>query len=180
MQALVILAHPEPRSFNAQLKDVAVETLQAKGHGVEVSDLYADGFDPLEGPGHYAARANPDYFEAQGEQRHAWETDAVSPQVRAEVEKLERAGRDLPVSNYMGYTVLPHFVASGVEGGGVKYSDPAAVSARLKSHKTALRAHLQELDELQALRFNGWADWDENGCLKPGVPGYSPFMRADP
>ena len=48
MHALIVLAHPEPRSFNAQMKDVAVETLEGQGHEVQVSDLYAMGFDPLE------------------------------------------------------------------------------------------------------------------------------------
>ncbi len=70
MHTLVVHCHPEPRSFNAALKDVAAETLQRLGHTVEVSDLYAEGFDPAEGPAHYADSADPDFFSALAEQRH--------------------------------------------------------------------------------------------------------------
>jgi NAD(P)H dehydrogenase (quinone) len=41
MQVLLVYAHPEPRSYNAALRDVAVTTLAAAGHSVAVSDLYA-------------------------------------------------------------------------------------------------------------------------------------------
>ena len=56
MHALIVYCHPESRSFNAALKDVARETLQRLGHTVEVSDLYAEQFDPVEG---LADRASP-------------------------------------------------------------------------------------------------------------------------
>jgi NAD(P)H dehydrogenase (quinone) len=45
MKTLIVLAHPEPRSFNGALKDVAVETLRELGHQVQVSALR----DELEG-----------------------------------------------------------------------------------------------------------------------------------
>jgi NAD(P)H dehydrogenase (quinone) len=44
MRALVVHAHPEPTSFNAALRDVAVSTLRAQGYGVHVSDLYVKRF----------------------------------------------------------------------------------------------------------------------------------------
>jgi NAD(P)H dehydrogenase (quinone) len=43
MRALIVLAHPEPRSFNAALCEVAVERRGA-GCEVEVSDLYGMKF----------------------------------------------------------------------------------------------------------------------------------------
>lgn len=43
---LIVYAHQEPKSFNAALKDVAVETLRGQGHTVTVSDLYEMKFDP--------------------------------------------------------------------------------------------------------------------------------------
>ncbi|MDZ7839815.1 MAG: NAD(P)H-dependent oxidoreductase [Gammaproteobacteria bacterium] len=91
MHALIVLAHPEPQSFNATLKDVAVETLERGGHTVEVSDLYAQGFDPVEGPRHYSNRADPDSFSPLGEQRHAWQSETVPADVRREIERLQRA-----------------------------------------------------------------------------------------
>ena len=98
MRALIVLAHPEPASFNGGMKDVAVTTLTGLGHGVEVSDLYAMAFDPVEGPGRYPVRRDPDCFTAQTEQRHAWETGTLSPDVAAEIDKLERA--DLLIFQY--------------------------------------------------------------------------------
>ena len=38
MHALIVHCHPEARSFNGALKDVAVETLRRLGHTVEVVD----------------------------------------------------------------------------------------------------------------------------------------------
>ena len=36
MNVLIVYAHPEPTSFTAAIKDVAVEALRAVGHRVEV------------------------------------------------------------------------------------------------------------------------------------------------
>lgn len=44
MNVLIVFAHPEPQSLNAALRDVAIAQLQADGHEVQVSDLYAQGW----------------------------------------------------------------------------------------------------------------------------------------
>ncbi len=41
MNVFIVYAHPEPKSLNGSLKDVAVEFLESLGHQVQVSDLYA-------------------------------------------------------------------------------------------------------------------------------------------
>ncbi|HJR27222.1 MAG TPA: NAD(P)H-dependent oxidoreductase, partial [Pseudomonas sp.] len=41
MNVLLVYAHPEPQSLNGSLKDFAVKRLEAAGHQVQVSDLYA-------------------------------------------------------------------------------------------------------------------------------------------
>ncbi|WP_025860956.1 NAD(P)H-dependent oxidoreductase [Acetobacter papayae] len=41
MNVLIVFAHPERRSLNGALLDVATAELQAQGHEVKVSDLYA-------------------------------------------------------------------------------------------------------------------------------------------
>lgn len=43
MNVFILHAHPEPKSFNGGLFHSATETLQAAGHAVRVSDLYAMG-----------------------------------------------------------------------------------------------------------------------------------------
>lgn len=46
MQVLVILAHPLKESFAASVSRTAVSALEAKGHHVDLLDLYAENFDP--------------------------------------------------------------------------------------------------------------------------------------
>lgn len=47
MRISLILAHPQPGSFNHAIATVARETLMAQGHQVDFHDLYAEGFDPV-------------------------------------------------------------------------------------------------------------------------------------
>jgi putative NADPH-quinone reductase len=47
MEISVILAHPEPRSFNHAIAHAACRTLEQLGHTVLFHDLYEEGFDPL-------------------------------------------------------------------------------------------------------------------------------------
>jgi NAD(P)H dehydrogenase (quinone) len=41
VNVLIVYAHPEPRSLNGALKNFTVRRLEAAGHSVQVSDLYA-------------------------------------------------------------------------------------------------------------------------------------------
>ena len=43
----VILAHPDPKSFNHAIAKTAVEAIKANGHKVFYHDLYQEKFDPL-------------------------------------------------------------------------------------------------------------------------------------
>jgi NAD(P)H dehydrogenase (quinone) len=47
MKISVILAHPEPGSFNHAIADTAVTELRLNGHTIWFHDLYAEGFDPI-------------------------------------------------------------------------------------------------------------------------------------
>jgi len=47
MIILVILAHPNKKSFNHAIAKTAIDALKAKGHGVIFHDLYKEKFDPL-------------------------------------------------------------------------------------------------------------------------------------
>lgn len=91
MNVFVVHAHPEPQSFTTAMKDTAVQELSARGHTVEVSDLYAMGFDPVAKAADFAVRRNPDYLIYALEQRHAHERDALAPDIDAELKKLIRA-----------------------------------------------------------------------------------------
>jgi putative NADPH-quinone reductase len=47
VKILVILAHPDPASFNHALAAAAAQAARAGGHQVVVHDLHAEGFDPV-------------------------------------------------------------------------------------------------------------------------------------
>ncbi|MBX9469609.1 MAG: NAD(P)H-dependent oxidoreductase [Rhizobium sp.] len=58
---LVVLAHPLPESFAASAARLVVETLEAKGHTVDLLDLYAEDFDPRLTAVERAAYMEPGY-----------------------------------------------------------------------------------------------------------------------
>ena len=58
MKISVILGHPNPKSFNHAIAQMAVATLKRSGHEVRFHDLHAEGFDPLL-PAEEAARGAP-------------------------------------------------------------------------------------------------------------------------
>jgi NAD(P)H dehydrogenase (quinone) len=240
MHALIVHCHPEPTSFNATLTGVAATALRTQGHTVEVSDLYAEGFDPVEAPRHFKNREDESRFAPLGEQRHAWNTDTLPADVRREIDRLERAdlvilqfplwwhaqpamlkgwfdrvfvsgglytsrmrydagyfrgkraicslttgapevamqgrgrGGDIdallwPIQYsmyYMGFDVLPPYVAYGVQGHGFGHQDESAFLRELEARKAAWANRLETLDDTSPLSFPGWDDWDELGQYK--------------
>jgi NAD(P)H dehydrogenase (quinone) len=51
MKVLIVYTHPNPKSFNHAILESFTAGLKEAGHTYEVSDLYAQGFDPcLKGP----------------------------------------------------------------------------------------------------------------------------------
>lgn len=245
MHALIVHSHPEPGSFNTALKDVATHTLQRLGHTVEVSDLYAERFDPVEKPDHYENRKDRDCFSALAEQRHASKTASLPADVRREIARLQRAdlvvfqfplwwhgppamlkgwfdrvfvngglytsrmrydrgyfrgkraivsvttgapaaafgpdgrGGDIehllwPVHyslHYMGFTVLPPFLAYGIQGHGYAYQLEDQFLHRLDRYKADWAQRLESLEREKPLQFPGWDDWDEAGRRKAEVAG---------
>ncbi len=69
MNAHIVLAHPEAKSFNAHLTGITQQVLDDAGWQVTLSDLYAMDFDPREGPSHFHSRKDAEVFHTQSEQR---------------------------------------------------------------------------------------------------------------
>lgn len=91
MNALIVYAHPEPASFNAALRDAALEAIRAAGHQAEVSDLYAEGFNPVAGRHDFTTVADAARFHYQGEQMLAAQQQGFSAELAREHERLNRA-----------------------------------------------------------------------------------------
>ncbi len=88
MKIFIVHAHHEPKSFNGALLAVARETLAKSGHVVEVSDLYAAGFDPVSDRRNFATQADSDYLIQQIEEDYAAEHGGYAPDIQAEIDKL--------------------------------------------------------------------------------------------
>jgi NAD(P)H dehydrogenase (quinone) len=91
MHVHLIHAHPEPRSFVAAMRDAICDSLTFRGSTVTVSDLYAMHFNPVLSGEEFGSRARSDYLNCALEQRHAYATGTLAPDVRNEVDKVLRA-----------------------------------------------------------------------------------------
>jgi len=90
-RALLVYAHPEPASFCGALKSAAVEALQGAGFEVEVSDLYAEGFNPVAGRHDFKTVADPSKFHYQQEQLAAASSGMFADDIAREQGRVERA-----------------------------------------------------------------------------------------
>lgn len=77
---------------------MAVATLTALGHGVQVSDLYAMRFHAPSDRSNFATVAEPDYFKPQTEEAYATQHDGFAPELEAEICRLE--GCDLLIFQF--------------------------------------------------------------------------------
>ncbi|NKY49488.1 NAD(P)H-dependent oxidoreductase [Nocardia vermiculata] len=87
MKTLIVHAHPEPKSLNSSLTDLAVSTLTAAGHEVQVSDLYAMNWKATVDAADYGPSASAPLRVARDSGR-AFDTGTLTADVRAEQEKL--------------------------------------------------------------------------------------------
>ncbi|GJG97311.1 NAD(P)H-dependent oxidoreductase [Cupriavidus pauculus] len=92
MNVLIVYAHPEPMSLNGSLKELAVQRLEAAGHHVQVSDLYAMQWKaPLDAGDTLERRPGGAPFHPSLDSRHAFENGFQSADIAAEQNKLRWA-----------------------------------------------------------------------------------------
>lgn len=88
MKVLIVFAHPEPKSLSASLRDVAIRELEAAGHEVRVSDLYAMGWKSEIDRVDFPAIAPDQRLQPVAASRNAFASDMLTNDVMAEIEKL--------------------------------------------------------------------------------------------
>jgi len=88
MKVLLVYAHPEPRSLTAALRDVAVQELEAQGHEVRISDLYAMGWKSEVDRADFPPLAADARLQVANASAEAFATDSLTEDVKAEIEKL--------------------------------------------------------------------------------------------
>ncbi|POR51403.1 NAD(P)H-dependent oxidoreductase [Bosea psychrotolerans] len=88
MKILFVFAHPEPRSLNGALHDVAIKELEALGHEVRVSDLYADGWKSEIDRADFPTLAPDARLKPAAASGEAFAGNSLTADVKAEQEKL--------------------------------------------------------------------------------------------
>ncbi len=88
MNVLIVFAHPEPRSLNAALREVAVEELKAQGHAVQVSDLYAMNWKTEIDRADFPNLDTDTRMKVAAASAGAFASGALTEDVKAEQEKL--------------------------------------------------------------------------------------------
>ncbi|MCI3206046.1 MULTISPECIES: NAD(P)H-dependent oxidoreductase [Pandoraea] len=91
MNVLIVYAHPQPRSLNGALRDFTVQHLEAAGHHVQVSDLYAmqwkTTIDELDAP----QRDPSEPFHASLDSKKAFQSGTQRADIAREQDKLRWA-----------------------------------------------------------------------------------------
>jgi len=91
MNVLIVYAHPEPKSLNGALKDFAVQRLEAAGHEVQVSDLYAMRWKAPLDAGDSTVAPIGQHFHPSLDSKHAFENGLQTADIAAEQAKLQWA-----------------------------------------------------------------------------------------
>lgn len=88
MKVLLVFAHPERRSLNGALRDVAVAELEAQGHEVRITDLYAEGWKAHVDRGDFPNWPDEEGLRVGAASKKSFAAGALTEDVKAEIEKL--------------------------------------------------------------------------------------------
>jgi len=111
MKAHIVLAHPEPKSYNANLANLASDSLSQRGWSVTISDLYDMEFDPCERASHYINVPEDERYDVQSAQRDASKSATVPDIVMGEIQRMEES--DLVIFQYPMWWHLPPAILKG-------------------------------------------------------------------
>src|SRR5437868_1294823 len=75
---LLVYAHPDPRSFNGGMLEVAKQVFSAGGHEVRVSDLCAMDFDPVVRATDFKELDSTERLDYFAEQKRAYASGALA------------------------------------------------------------------------------------------------------
>lgn len=110
--ALIVHAHPEPRSFSTAQMTTAAQALRDAGYRVDVLDLYSDAWAPALARDEFASAEG--HFKPQAEQMRAVEDGTLDATVRAHLDRLLAA--DLLVLSFpMWWFSLPAILKGWVD-----------------------------------------------------------------
>ena len=91
MKAHIVFAHPNLQSYNGHLRNTAIQTLEAFGWFVSVSDLYQMKFKASADEDDFTTLYNTDFFDLQTEQQSATQRQTFSADIQKEQQLLSEA-----------------------------------------------------------------------------------------
>ncbi|MBC2659013.1 NAD(P)H-dependent oxidoreductase [Pseudomonas sp. MSSRFD41] len=195
MNVLIVHAHPEPQSFTAALRDQARSTLQALGHQVQVSDLYAMDWNPVASAADFARRDNPEYLVYALEQRVGVKNGGIAADIQGELDKLLWA--DLLILNFPVYWFsvpamlkgwIDRVLVSGVCYGGKRFYDQGGLVGKkaLLSLTLGGREHMfgqgaihGPLEDMLRPLLRGTLAYVGCQVLEPFVAWHVPYISQD-
>ncbi|MFK3789931.1 NAD(P)H-dependent oxidoreductase [Pseudomonas piscis] len=195
MNVLIVHAHPEPQSFTAALRDQARSTLEAQGHQVQVSDLYAMDWNPVASAADFARRDNPEYLVYALEQRVGVKNGGIAADIQGELDKLLRA--DLLILNFPVYWFsvpamlkgwIDRVLVSGVCYGGKRFYDQGGLVGKkaLLSLTLGGREHMfgqgaihGPLEDMLRPLLRGTLAYVGCQVLEPFVAWHVPYISQD-
>lgn len=108
---LIVLAHPDPGSFNGAWADASTRACKALGHQVLVSDLCSMGFEAVEGRRHFPGYSAERAFDPLKAQEEAAQAHEIPADVVAEITKIKAA--DLVIFHFPIWWFAPPAVLKG-------------------------------------------------------------------
>ena len=195
MNVLIVHAHPEPKSFTAALRDQAVETLQAQGHQVRVSDLYKMNWNPVASAEDFSVRENPEYLVYALEQRRNSKEQTLAADIQQELDKLLWA--DLLILNFPIYWFstpamlkgwIDRVLVSGICYGGKRFYDQGGLQGKKALVTVTLggREHMfgegaihGPLEDMLRPLLRGTLAYVGLDVLKPFVGWHVPYISAE-
>lgn len=108
---LIVLAHPEPASFNGAWADATAAACKALGQKVLRSNLVEMGFDPVERAHHYPSAISGTPFDALKAQEAATAQNQLPADVASEIEKLQQA--DIVIFHFPIWWFAPPAILKG-------------------------------------------------------------------
>lgn len=195
MKVLIVHAHPEPQSFTAALRDQATATLQAQGHEVLVSDLYAMHWNPVASASDFTSRENPDYLVYALEQRLGVKSQSIVADIRQELDKLLWA--DLLILNFPIFWFsapamlkgwIDRVLVSGVCYGGKRFYDQGGLAGKKALVTVTLggREHMfgegaihGPLEDMLRPILRGTLAYVGFEVLEPFVAWHVPYISAE-
>jgi len=90
---LIILAHPETKSFTSSMAGECEKYFKSRNCQVTIRDLYGLNFNPVAGPGDFTKLSDKgkEHFQLRVEQKEGLSSGTIKDDIKTEIEFVEKA-----------------------------------------------------------------------------------------